>query len=41
MILSSAVARTSSICFCSGSAIFELGVVFHFGLMPNFRSRTL
>ena len=41
MILSFVVARTSSICFCNCSAISELGVVFHFGLMPNFRSRTL
>ena len=41
MMFSFAVARTSSICFCSCSAISELGVVFRFVLMPNFKSRTL
>ena len=41
MMLSFVVARTSSFCFCSCSAMSELGVVFHFGLMPSFESRIL
>ena len=41
MILSFAVARISSICFCSCSAMTELGVVFDFRLLPNFRSSML
>ena len=41
MVLSFAVARTSSICFCSCSAKSELEVVFHSGVMPNFKSRIL